>query len=86
LTERRWHLSIFDVRFFRGADTGHYLAVAKVRERLSARKRWAQSDMERFNLSKLSEMGVKKQFQTKLWNKFEALENLNDSKDVNRVW
>ena len=37
LTDRRWHLSILDVRRFRGADcnTDHYLVVAEVRERLA---------------------------------------------------
>jgi hypothetical protein len=40
LTDRKWHLSVPDVRFFTGADcdADHYLAIAKVRERLSVRK------------------------------------------------
>jgi hypothetical protein len=35
LVDRRWHSSILDVLSFRvaGCDTGHYLVVAKVRER-----------------------------------------------------
>jgi hypothetical protein len=89
LIDRRWHLSILDVRSFRGADsdTDHYLVVAKVRERMSARKQTAQkTDVERFNLKKLSEMEVRKQFQIEISNRFEALENLNDSEDINRDW
>jgi hypothetical protein len=89
LIDRRWHSSILDVRSFRGADcdTDHYLVVAKVRERLSARKQAAQNtDVEIFNLKKLSEMEVRKQFQIEISNRFEALENLNDSEDVNRAW
>jgi hypothetical protein len=44
LIDRRWHSSILDVQSFRGADcdTDHYLVVAEVRERLSARKQAAQ--------------------------------------------
>jgi hypothetical protein len=53
LIDRRWHSSILDVRSFWGADcdTDHYLLVAQVRERLSARKQVAQkTDVQRFNL------------------------------------
>jgi predicted 3-demethylubiquinone-9 3-methyltransferase (glyoxalase superfamily) len=61
--------------------------VAKVRERLSARKQAAQNtDVEMFNLKRLSEMEVRKQFQIEISNGFSALENLNDSEDINRAW
>jgi hypothetical protein len=65
LIDRRWQSSILDVRSFRGADcdTHHYLVVAKVRERLAVRKQAAQKfDAERFNLRKLSELEVRKQY------------------------
>jgi len=40
LIDRRWNLSVLDVRSFRGADcdTDHYLVIAKVRERLAVDK------------------------------------------------
>jgi 50S ribosomal subunit-associated GTPase HflX len=42
--------------------------------------------VERFNLKKLSELEVLKQYQIKICNRFAALENLNDSEVVNRAW
>jgi hypothetical protein len=89
LIDGRWHSSILDVRYFRGAyyDTDHYLVVAKVRERLAVIKQAAQnSDAERFNLKKLSELEVRKQYQIKISNRFAALENLNVGDDINWVW
>jgi hypothetical protein len=65
LIDRRWHSGIPDVRYFREADcdTDHYLAVAKVRERLAVSKRAAEKiDMERFNVKKLNEWDVKEQY------------------------
>ena len=57
--------------------------VAKARERLAVSKQAAQrSDGERFNLRKLNEVEVRKQ----ITNRFAALENLSDDKDINRAW
>ena len=61
--------------------------VTKVRESISARKQAAQkTDVERFNLKKLSEMEIRKQFQFELSNRFAVLEYLNDSEDINMDW
>ena len=54
--------------------------VVKVRERLAVREQAAHKyDVERFNVRKLNEQEVRKQYQIKISNRFAALENLNDS-------
>ena len=59
---------------------------AKVTERLAVSKQAAQkSDVERFNLRKLSELEARKQYQIKISNMFAALENLNDNEDIHRA-
>jgi len=42
--------------------------------------------VERFNLRKLNELEVRKQYQMEISNRFAALENLRVSKDINRAW
>ena len=61
--------------------------VARVRERLAVSKQAAQKfDGERFNLRKLNELEVSKQYQIEITNRFTALENLSDDQDINRAW
>jgi len=89
LIDRRWHSSILDVHSFRGADcdTDHYVVVAKVRERLAVSKQAAQKfDVERFNLMKLNELEVRKQYQIETSNRFAALDNVSDGEDINKFW
>ena len=43
-------------------------------------------DVERFNLSKLNELEVRKQYQIEITNSFVALENLSDDEDINGAW
>jgi hypothetical protein len=43
-------------------------------------------DVDRFNLRKLNELEVRKQYQNKVSNMFAALENSHVSEDINRAW
>jgi len=59
--------------------------VAKVRERLAISKQAAHRfDGEIFNLRKLNELEVRKQYQIEITNRFTALENLSNDEDINR--
>jgi hypothetical protein len=50
-------------------------------------KRAAQKiDTKRFNVKKLNERDVKEHYQVKIRNMFAALENLEDSGDINGTW
>jgi len=42
--------------------------------------------VERFNVRKLDELGVRKQYEIKISYRFATLENLSDRKDINRAW
>ena len=57
--------------------------VAEFRERLAVSKQAVQKcDVERINFRKLDELEVRKQYEIKISNRFAALENLSDSKDI----
>ena len=54
---------------------------------MAVNKQAAQKfDGERFNLRKLNKLGVRKQYQIEITNRFAALENLSDDEDINRAW
>jgi hypothetical protein len=80
LVDRRRNSNVLDVRSYRAADcdTGHYLVVAKVRERLAVNKqRSHRFHMERFNLKKLNEVKGKEQFHVEVSYRFAPLEDLD---------
>jgi hypothetical protein len=43
-------------------------------------------DEDTFNLRKLNELKVRKQYQNKAPKMFAALENLHDREDINKAW
>jgi hypothetical protein len=43
-------------------------------------------DGERFNLKKLNELVVRKQYQIEITNRSAALENLSDDENIKRAW
>jgi hypothetical protein len=60
--------------------------MAKVRERLAVRIQAAQKfNGERFNLRKLNDLEVRKQYQIEITNRYAALENVSDDDDTNRA-
>jgi plasmid replication initiation protein len=62
--------------------------VSKVREKLTVSKQATQKfDAERFNLMKLNELEVRKQYQINISRQvFAAVENLSDGEDINWAW
>jgi hypothetical protein len=61
--------------------------VAKLRERISVRKRARQNFyLERFDLKKLDDVEVKEKCQVEIENRFAALESLDESFDINNAW
>ena len=54
---------------------------------MAVRKQAAQeSDGGRFNLSKLNDLEVRKQYQIEITNRFAGLENVREDEDINRAW
>jgi hypothetical protein len=59
--------------------------VAKVRESVAVREQAKQkSDGGRFNLRKLNDLEVRKQYQIEITNRFAALQNVSKDEDINR--
>ena len=44
------------------------------------------TNRQRFNLRKLNELEVRKQYQIEITNRYAVLENPNEDEDVNRTW
>jgi hypothetical protein len=62
------------------------MVVAKFVEILVISEEATQNlDRKRFNLSKLNELEIRKQYQIEITNRFAALENLSDDGGINRA-
>jgi hypothetical protein len=89
LIDRRRHSNVLDARSFRAADcdSDHYLVLTKVMERLAVKKQTSHRfNMERFNIKKLNEVELKKQFCIDVSNRFAALEDLDAEVEINSAW
>jgi hypothetical protein len=54
---------------------------------LAISKKTAQKfDREIFNLRKLNELEVRKEYQIEITNRFASVENIKDSSGINRTW
>ena len=63
------------------------MVVAKFKQILTVSKQAAQRfDGERFNLRKLNELEVRKEYQIEITNRCAALEILSDDEDIKRAW
>jgi hypothetical protein len=60
---------------------------ANVREKLAVSKEAEQKfHGQRFNVRKLNELEVRKEYHIEITNSFGALENLSDDEDINGAW
>ena len=59
------------------------IAIVRLRHKKQAAQRFVR---QRFNLRKLNEPEAREHNQIEITNRFAALENLNDDKDINRTW
>ena len=80
IIRQRWRTSLQDVRARRGADIGsdHHLVIAKLKVRLSARKRQPNPRV-RFNVGKFRKQDVKQDFKISLYNPFEVLQTTEEN-------
>jgi len=88
LVQRRWRSSLQDVKARRGADiaSDHHLVVAKLKMKLSARKK-QRNPRIRFDVKKLRTKETRETFQITLRNRFEVLrEEDNEGESVENTW
>lgn len=81
-----WRRSLLDVRVKRGADIGsdHQLVTAELKLKLRSTGRKVKS-RKRFDIEKLKDIKVKRDFTIKLQNRFQLLQNL-DEETIDAKW
>lgn len=88
IVRQRWRSSLQDVRVKRGADIGsdHHLVVAKLKMKLSAKKK-QQSTRIKFDVRKLQMEENKNDFHIALQNRFQALQTEEqDERTAEGAW
>ncbi|KAJ4451851.1 hypothetical protein ANN_03329 [Periplaneta americana] len=92
LIDKRRHISIVDIRTFRGADcnSDHYLVIGELRERLLVAKQVEQQvNIRRFNIPKLKDEETKQHYQVEISNRFAVLassDEVEEELDVDNMW
>ncbi|XP_076109491.1 uncharacterized protein LOC143078515 [Mytilus galloprovincialis] len=78
-----WKRSLLDVKVKRGADVGsdHHSTTADIKLKLRANGKNTRS-WKQFDIEKLKESNVRKEYTTLIRNRFRILENLNDEDDT----
>ena len=81
-----WKRSLLDVKVKRGADVGsdHHLVTADIKLKLRANGKNTRS-WKQFDIEKLKESNVRKEYTTLIRNRFKILENLNDEDDTETI-
>lgn len=76
LIEERHKSCILDVSSKRGAECGtdHFLIIIKIRLKICKEKREKQNSKSKVDLAKLADKNIRKEFELKLSNRFQALE------------
>ena len=79
--DKRWRSAILDVRVYRGADIGsdHHLLITSLRLRLKQKQ--ITHPQRPFAVEKLNDRTIVEQYQLKLQNRFQVLENIAEIED-----
>ena len=84
---KRFRSSLQDVKVFRGADVGsdHHLVISKIHLKLRKGK-FAANQQPKFNVTSLRDPQKREEYAVAVKNRFSALGNLDETKDVEDHW
>ncbi|XP_046389318.1 craniofacial development protein 2-like [Ischnura elegans] len=90
LVDQRHKSSITDIRSVRGAECGtdHVLVLVKIAQRIAIQKRKEEKCNANIDTGKLKDIRVAKEFEMKVENRFQALQELpmEEEEDVDKKW